>query len=174
MNGGAVKREISQRWVLSFADLTLLLLAFFVMMQAQTADRTKLAASLRGAFGSTSGSGNGDATKVQGFAAGRIFEAGEAILKPAERQRLLAIGAGAARDHARVIVASQGRDGQSARLDAWELSAARTTAVARAIRMGGVPEADIEISIPPMRASEPARGQRISVQQIAGTAASRP
>ncbi|WP_192812897.1 flagellar motor protein MotB, partial [Rhizorhabdus wittichii] len=47
----AVRREISQRWVLSFADLTLLLLAFFVLMQAQAADRLKLAAGIRDAFG---------------------------------------------------------------------------------------------------------------------------
>lgn len=164
------RRDISQRWVLSFADLTLLLLAFFVMMQAQMADRLKLAASLRGAFGGEAGGGSGDGTKIRGFAAGQIFEAGEAVLKPGELATLKAIGAEAARTGAKVIVASQGRDGQSARLDAWELSAARTTAVARAIRMGGVPDAKIEISIPPMRASEPAKGQRISVQQFSGKA----
>lgn len=167
-----MKREVSQRWILSFADLTLLLLAFFVMMQAQMADRAKLSASIRNAFGGEGG--GGDTAMVDGFDTGQIFEPGEAILKPAARSRLTTIGAGAARSGARVIVASQGRDGQSARLDAWELSAARTTAVARAIRMGGVPDAMIEISIPPMRASEPARGQRISVQRISGKASSLP
>ena len=165
-----MRRDISQRWILSFADLTLLLLAFFVMMQAQMADRMKLTASLRGAFSGAGQAGGrgGDGMRIDGFAAGEIFEAGEAILKPAERRRLQAIGIEAARAGARVIVASQGRDGQSARLDAWELSAARTTAVARAIRMGGVPDAMIEIAIPPMRASEQARGQRISVQRLSG------
>lgn len=169
-----MKAQVSQRWVLSFADLSLLLLAFFVMLQAQTADRMKLTASLRGAFGGQGQGGSGGAMTVQGFAAGQMFEAGEAILRPAARQRLQAIGADAAWTGARVIVASQGRDGQSARLDAWELSAARTTAVARAIRTGGVADAMIEISIPPMRASEPAKGQRISVQQFPGKAARRP
>jgi len=169
-----VRRDISQRWVLSFADLTLLLLAFFVMMQAQMADRLKLTASIRGAFGGQGPAGGGSDAKVEGFSAGQIFEADEAILKPGMLARLKAIGAEAARSGARVIVASQGRDGQSARLDAWELSAARTTAVARAIRMGGVPDARIEISIPPMRASEPAKGQRISVQRFAGKAQAHP
>lgn len=159
-----MRREISQRWVLSFADLTLLLLAFFVLMQAQVADRLKLAAGIRGAFG---GSGEG-AAAVQGFAATAIFENDEAILKPGMLQRLKAMGSVAAKAGARVIVASQGREGQSARLDSWELAAARTTAVARAIRSGGVSDAMIEITIPPMRASEPARGQRISVQQLPG------
>lgn len=162
-----MSREISQRWVLSFADLTLLLLAFFVMMQAQVADRVKLAAGIRGAFGGH-GDGTGPAGTVQGFAAAQIFESGEAILKPDALRRLGAIGAAAAKAGARVIVASQGRDGQSARLDSWELAAARTTAVARAIRGGGLADRMIEITIPPMRASEPARGQRISVQQLSG------
>ena len=164
-----MKREASQRWVLSFADLTLLLLAFFVMMQAQSADRLKLAAGIRNAFGGTGeGNGAGAGSTVEGFTANRIFEADEAILKPDTLARLKATGAAAAKAKARVIVASQGRDGQSARLDSWEMSAARTTAVARAIRSGGVPDAMIEITIPPMRASEPAKGQRISVQQLSG------
>jgi flagellar motor protein MotB len=161
-----VKREISQRWVLSFADLSLLLLAFFIMLQAQAGDRLKLAEGIRDAFGGKEGSGAGDDAGLAALTAARIFEPGEAILKPGEAARLKAIGAAAAQSGRRVIVASQGRDGQSARLDAWELSAARTTAVARAIRQGGLAEAAIEITIPPMRADEPARGQRINVQQL--------
>jgi hypothetical protein len=161
-----VKREISQRWVLSFTDLTLVLLAFFVMMQAQVSDRLKMAAGIRGAFGG-SGESAGPGVSVEGIAAATAFEDGEAILKPGEAARLKALGTAAARANKRVLVASQGRDGQSARLDSWELAAARTTAVARAIRMGGVPDAMIEIAIPPMKPGDPARGQRISVQQMA-------
>jgi len=163
-----VKREISQRWVLSFADLTLLLLAFFVMMQAQMGDGLKLAAAMRGAFGGDQGGSTGQGRTIEGFMAASSFEADEAILKPQQATRLKAIGAAAAKAKQRVIVASQGRDGQSARLDSWELAAARATAVARALRMGGVPDAQIEISIPPMRGSEPAKGQRIMVQRVAG------
>jgi flagellar motor protein MotB len=162
-----VRREISQRWVLSFADLTLLLLAFFVLMQAQAADRLKLAAGIRDAFGGD-GADGASSNDVQGFTAAAIFESGEAILKPGALQRLKAIGAAAARTGARVVVASQGRDGQSARLDSWELAAARATATARAIRSGGLSDARIEITLPPMRASEPAKGQRISVQRLSG------
>jgi flagellar motor protein MotB len=126
-----------------------------------------MAAGIRGAFGGN-GDGAGPASTVQGFTATRIFETNEAILKPDTLQRLKAIGAAAARTKARVIVASQGRDGQSARLDSWELAAARAAAVARAIRGGGLADAMIEITIPPMRASEPVRGQRISVEQLSG------
>ncbi len=155
------KRDISQRWALSFADLSLLLLAFFVMMQAQSNDRAQFAASMRDAFG-----GDRPGSRIDGFGAAKIFEPGEAILKPAERARLARIGAQALKAGTRVIVSSQGRDGRSARLDAWELTAARTTAVARAVRWGGLPESRIEIAIPPMRADDPATGQRISVQQL--------
>lgn len=163
-----MKREISQRWVLSFADLTLVLLAFFVLMQAQASDRMKVAAGLRDAFGGKGGGSGQTSSGIDGFVAGEMFEPGEAILKPGKVDRLRAIGAAAARTGKRVIVASQGRDGENARLDAWELSAARTTAVARAIRMGGLSDAKIEIAIPPMRPGDPAKGQRLSVQQIAG------
>ena len=65
-----------------------------------------------------------------------------------------------------MLVASEGRDGANARLDAWELSAARTTAVARAIRGGGLPDTMIDIAIPPSRQDEPARGQRIAVRLL--------
>ena len=157
-----MKREISQRWVLSFADLSLVLLAFFVLMQAQAGDRLRMTAGIRGAFG---GDGAGGAGSVQGFSAAAIFESGEAILKPRELSRLAAIGAEAARSGKHVLVASQGRDGQSARLDSWELAAARAAAVARAIRAGGLRDTMIEIAIPPMKPGEPAREQRISVQQ---------
>jgi flagellar motor protein MotB len=161
-----VKREVSHRWVLSFADLTLVLLAFFVMMQAQVSDRLKLAAGVRDAFGGNPAQGAGDGRSIEGFAAAGMFEPGEAILKPGEMRRFAAIGAAAAKAKKHVIVASQGRDGETVRLDSWELAAARTTAVARAIRMGGLPDAMIEIAIPPMRAGDPATGQRIAVQQL--------
>jgi len=159
-----VKRDISQRWVLSFADLTLLLLAFFIMMQAQAGDRLKLVAGMRGAFGSGE---DGAKDSLHGFAAAAIFEPGEAILKRGEARSLEALGAASAKAGQRVLVASQGRDGQSERLDSWELAAARTTAVARALRRGGLRDTMIDVAIPPMRASDAAKGQRITVQQLA-------
>ncbi len=160
-----MKREISQRWILSFADLALLLMAFFVMMQAQVSDRLKLAAGIRNAFGGDH-EGMAQDPSTDAITAAAVFEPDEAILKPSEAARLKALGARAAKAGNRVLVASQGRDGQSARLDSWELAAARTTAVARAIRSGGVPDTMIEIAIPPMRASEPVKGQRLSVQLL--------
>lgn len=152
-----------QRWVLSFADLIMLLLAFFVLVQAQTSDRLKMAAGIRGAFG-----GNADEAAIIGYAATTLFEPGEAILKDDARTRFARLGA-EARAHAdRVVVSAQGRDDGSARLDSWELAAARTAAVGRAIRAGGVADDRIEIVIPPMRGSDKTDGQRISVRRIPG------
>ena len=154
-----MRREVSQRWVLSFADLSLLLLSFFVLLQAQTANKDRVAAGIRAAFG-----GKGEARPRDAFAAAPLFEGGEAILTASARAHYMRMGAQAARNKTPMIVASQGRDGGSARLDAWEMSAARTTAVARALRAGGLPDAMIEVSIPPMRADDPIKGQTISVR----------
>lgn len=150
-----------QRWVLSFADLIMLLLAFFVLVQAQTSDRLKMAAGIRGAFG-----GNVDEAAIIGFPSAGLFEPGEAILKDDARIRFVRIGRDARAHAARVVISAQGRDDGSARLDSWELAAARTAAVGRAIRAGGVTDDMIEIAIPPMRGGESPGGQRISVRQI--------
>jgi flagellar motor protein MotB len=163
-----MKREISQRWVLSFADLALLLLSFFVLMQAQVADRIKLAAGLREAFGGGASTGTQHHDLSTTLVAGALFEPGEAVFRAGQIDRLRRIGADAARAGKRVLVASEGRDGANARLDAWELSAARTTAVARAIRGGGLSDAMIDIAIPPTRQDDPARGQRIAVRLLPG------
>ncbi len=162
-----MRREISQRWVLSFTDLVLLLLGFFVLLQAQATDKLKMAAGIRGAFG-----GSGDAMPADSFVAGTLFDDGEALLKPTEAARFARIGAAAAARKEHIVVASQGRDTGSARLDAWELAAARTTAIARAIRAGGLAESAIEVTIPPMRADEKVGGQRISVERVAGSSSS--
>lgn len=153
-----MKREISQRWAVSFADLVMLLLGFFVLMQAQRGDRMKMAQGMRAAFG-----GADAPSAIPGFDAASLFERDEAMLKPAVRARFAAMGARARADGVRLTVSSQGRGGRSARLDAWELAAARTAAVARAIRAGGLAEDRIEISIPPMRGEDPADRQRIDI-----------
>jgi len=87
-------------------------------------------------------------------------------LKPATSAELRKKGAEAARAGQRVVVASQGREGATARLDSWELAAARTAAVARALRSGGLTDDRIEITIPPIGADETMKGQRILIRQL--------
>lgn len=157
-----MKREISNRWAISFADLVMLLLAFFVLMQAQASDKMKMMAGLRSAFG-----GSAKSDPVEGFAAASLFEPGEALLKAAEQHRFARIGADARKAGGRIIISAQGRDPGSARLDSWELAAARTAAVARAVAAGGLPENRIDIAIPTPRPNDPVKSLRISIQPIA-------
>lgn len=147
------------RWALSFADLCLVLLAFFVMLQARSGDRAKVAQSMRAAFGNDAQVSNGST-----YEARLLFEPGEAVLKPAERTRFEALGGRAAANGQSIRIIGEGMDPAGRRLDGWELAAARTAAIARALRVGGLREERIELVMPEM--SGKAMGQRISVSII--------
>jgi Membrane MotB of proton-channel complex MotA/MotB len=147
------------RWALSFADLSLVLLAFFVLLQAERSDPASLAAGVRKAFGN-----NSHAIVLQRlFTAAPLFEEGEAVLKPEARAELLAIGRQALATGAGVRVASLGVDASSARFDGWELAAARLAAVARAIASTGIDQRRIDIAIPATAPATAGQGQHISV-----------
>jgi flagellar motor protein MotB len=132
-------RAARQRWALSFADLALLLLGFFVLLQAKP-DTNHLSAGLRAAFGARA-----DATLQQ--KANDWFEPGEAVMTP-RGHKILA-------DFARntgggtFIVSSRGTEPHAARFDGWELAAARTAAVARELTKAGVAQDRIAIAIDP-------------------------
>lgn len=147
------------RWALSFADLCLLMLGFFVLLQAQNGDRAKLAASMRGAFGD-----GGFGAAGHDYQAGSLFEPGEAVLKPSERARFVQLGRQAAAQSAKIRVSSDGTAPSNRRLDGWELAAARTAAVARAVREGGLDEGRIILLMPRMDGRP--TGQLLSVSII--------
>jgi flagellar motor protein MotB len=124
------------RWAVSFADLVLLLLGCFVLLHAMESQRPKAdSASLPSAA----------APAGQLLVADSLFEAGEARLTEAGRARILVI-AGALRGGG-VTVTGRGVGEAGARLDRFELAAARTAAVARALRDGGVPEHLIAVAV---------------------------
>lgn len=129
----------SQRWALSFADLALLLLGFFVMLQARP-DPSHLAAGMRAAFGDRP-----DAVLKQ--TANLWFESGEAVLTP-QAQTIIQDFAHKAGPGS-VIVSSRGTEPAAARFDGWELAAARTAAVARALTQAGLPQDKVAIAIDP-------------------------
>jgi hypothetical protein len=132
------------RWALSFADLCLVLLGFFILLHAQSGDRTRLAQGLRSAFGDT-----GDVSvRRHELAAAALFQPGEAVLTKAGERRIL-------------LLARSGSDAGGQRFDRWELAAARVAAIARAVKAAGVPEPGIEVAIPAMDAKQ--KGQRISI-----------
>lgn len=125
------------RWALSFADLCLLLLGFFVLLQARP-DAHALTDSLHAAFGVRP-------PPALDVRADAWFEPGEAVLRPAARARLRAVARGADR----ATVASRGTDANAARFDGWELAAARTAAVARELAAAGIAPARIRLAIDP-------------------------
>jgi len=128
-----------QRWALSFADLCLLLLGFFVLLQAKP-DANHLSAGLRAAFGARA-----DAAIEQN--ANAWFEPGEAVMTPQAHKILDDFGHSVG--GAKLIVSSRGTDPKAARFDGWELAAARTAAVARALGNSGIAQDRIAVAIDP-------------------------
>lgn len=144
------------RWALSLADIMMLLLGFFVLLQA--AKSSDVTAGARAAF---SAEPQPRALLVSDAAA--LFEPGEARLRPAARQRIAGIGAAAAGAKRGLVVESHGRDPGARRFDAWELSAARAAALARALSEAGLTEDRVQVVMPGTVAKE-ARGQRLIVR----------
>ncbi len=143
------------RFAVSFADLCLLLLGFFILLQARRGDPVAVADGVRTAFGVAA-----VADRLDLPAAG-LFDPGEAVLRAGARATLARLGARAAAGHRRVRVESVGRDRDSRRFDGWELAAARVAAVARGVRAGGLDERRIDVAMPTIEGT--GGGQRVRV-----------
>jgi hypothetical protein len=160
----ALMREgssIGSRWALSFADLCLVLLGFLLLLQAHSGDPVALGAGIRAAFGAP-------APKSLDEAAAGLFQPGEAILLPPARMRFQALGSDVAGTAAIVHLESIGTDAAGRRFDAWELAAARTAAIARAISEGGLDARSIDLSIDGTGPAARKVGQHIRVTIVAG------
>ena len=142
------------RWAVSFADLVLLLLGCFVLLHAMEAARPKAAAGAAIATRTQPA-----AVPARSFNATEVFQTGEAMLMPEAREALRAEGARLAGRRVQILSSGTGEDGS--RLDRFELAAARTAATARALRDGGLGEADIAIAM--ADAGRPGTGQTIAV-----------
>ncbi|ALR20024.1 MULTISPECIES: flagellar motor protein MotB [Sphingobium] len=120
------------RWAVSFADLLLLLLAFFVLLQASGQRRDVMLAGLSQQFGGR--------PMRQGIElrAAELFVPGEALLTGAGKARLTAIAREFSRESGGIEVRSHGTDPARQRFDDWDLAAARLGAVARALRAEGI------------------------------------
>lgn len=126
---GSARRS---RWALSFADLLLLLLGFFVMLQASGQRRDAMLAQVRQQFGGRM------VSRTLEIRAADLFLPGEALLTPAGQKRLRAVADRFAPGRERVDVSSRGTDRARQRFDGWDLSAARLGAVARALKADGI------------------------------------
>jgi flagellar motor protein MotB len=135
------------RWAVSFADLFLLLLGCFVLLHAMEAARPQA--------GDPADAGR----PAGGYRAAELFQAGEAVLKPAARTLLRAEGRRLA-GH-RIMIFSAGTAEAGGRLDRFELSAARAAAIGRALQEGGVHDRDVAVIM--TESADPAAGQRIAI-----------
>jgi len=127
-------RQRSARWAISFADLALLLLGFFVLLHASGNRSAQVLSGVRAQFGAKA------MVKADEWRAGTLFVPGEAMLS---EQGLTEIRASVRRALARggsVELASAGQDRGTARFDSWDLAAARLGAVARALKAAGISE----------------------------------
>jgi flagellar motor protein MotB len=120
------------RWAISFADLLLLLLGFFVLLQSSGSRRDAMLAQVAQQFG-----GRAMRQGIELHAAD-LFLPGEALLTQGGRAKLTAVARGFARDTGGIEIASRGSDRARRRFDDWDLAAARLGAVARALRADGV------------------------------------
>jgi len=148
-----MKNAVSARWAISFADLLLLLLGCFVFLHAIEAARPTASAAAAPAT-----------TPRQAAAASidtaGLFEPGEARLTDAGRARIAALAPGLRGGH--VLVAGRGLGEGGGRLDRFELAAARSVAVSRALRQAGIDERAITVSFQEEAAPG---GQRITVSR---------
>ena len=142
------------RWAVSFADLVLLLLGCFVLLHAMEASRPKAAAGAPAVAASRPA-----AAPARSFNAAEVFQPGEALLTPGARGALRAEGARLAGRQVRILSSGTGEEG--GRLDRFELAAARTAAIGRALREGGLAENDIAIAM--ADSGRPGAGQTISL-----------
>jgi flagellar motor protein MotB len=148
------------RWAMSFADLCLVMLAFLLLLQAHRGDPAVLGASIRSAFGAPS-------MPSLDEQAAPLFQPGEALLLDDARAHFTALGREAAARRYLVHVESIGTDGHAQRFDAWELSAARAAAIARAIQSGGLDAGRIDLSIDGTGPAAATRGQHVRVTMVA-------
>jgi hypothetical protein len=137
------------RWAVSFADLGLLLLGCFVLLHAMEARRPTAAA----------GSASVAVARGEVLIADEYFEPGDARLTEAGKARLAVLADRLAGGGVEIVSRGVGAGGP--RLDRFELGAARTAALARALRAGGVAEAGMQLRVENMAAG-PA-GQRITL-----------
>jgi hypothetical protein len=132
------------RWALSFADLCLLLLGFFVLLQAHS----KRDSALAGINAYFRDGGTGARAIDADIPATMLFVPNEAMLTPAGRARHGTIAQDVLESGGVLRISSQGTDPGTARFDGWDLASARLGAVARALIQAGFPANRVRIEGP--------------------------
>ena len=131
MKARAVAAGRRNRWALSFADLALLLLGFFVLLQASNGRQREVVSGVAQEFGAP-------AKPADMVLARGLFQRGEALLTPAGEQTVAAVAARHHSSKSMVEIRSIGLDSDTNRFDSWDLAAARLGAAARALAAHGI------------------------------------
>lgn len=132
-------RARSARWAISFADLALLLLGFFVLLQASGSRSAQMLSGVRAQFGAK------PIAQADEWRADTLFVPGEAMLSDAGMRTIRASAGRALTRGGSVELASIGQDRGTDRFDGWDLAAARLGAVARALKAAGIGENQLVI-----------------------------
>lgn len=154
-------RASRARWALSFADLSLLMLGFFVLLQANQGTRDEAIAELNSYFGGMQAPNQADLPAAQ------LFAPGEALLSAAGRNRLLAAVRPFASGKSVIRIQSLGLAQGEHRFDAWDLSAARLGAIARALVAAGIAPDRVRIAGLAEPDGSPSKGQTIRLAVLA-------
>ncbi len=128
------------RWALSFADLALLLLGFFVLLQASGGRQDQALRGIGAQFGASA------SLLDINLPLSPLFLPGEALLSPEGRRRLIAAALPLVRQGGILEIQSFGIEPGQRRFDAWDLAAARLGSVARALQEAGIPQDHLRIA----------------------------
>lgn len=133
-------RQHRARWALSFADLCMLLLGFFALLQANQNIRDQALVGIGNYFGAL------ESPQQNDLVAFELFEPGEALLSAHGRNVLLKAARPFAKSDQTIHIQSIGIDEGDRRFDAWDLAAARLGAVARTLVEAGIPASRLRIA----------------------------
>lgn len=131
MKARAIAAARRNRWALSFADLALLLLGFFVLLQASNGRQREVVSGVAQQFGAP-------LSQVDRLVSRGLFQRGEALLTPAGEQAVAAVAARYRSGQTLIEIRSIGLDSDTNRFDSWDLAAARLGATARALAAHGI------------------------------------
>lgn len=150
------------RWAVSFADLLLLLLGFFILLQASGQKRDAMLAQVRQQFGGRA------VAKDMELRATALFLPDEALLSDQGRAAVARVAAGLRRGNGRIDISSMGTDSARRRFDPWDLAAARLGAVARELKAQGLGDDRLRIRGLDQMDGDTGKGQVIRIGQAAG------
>lgn len=158
----AASQARRNRWAVSFADLLLLLLGFFILLQASGQKRDAMLAQVRQQFGGRA------VAKDMELRAAELFLRDEALLSDQGRAAVARVAAGLRSSSGRIDISSLGTDPARRRFDPWDLAAARLGAVARELRAQGLADERLRIRGLDQMDGGTGKGQVICIGEAAG------